>query len=194
MMQTYGFLENTASTDNDSAMKHFGRELVVRKAKLCEADKIHEVLMQAFRTLRGRGYSTQAIETAIIDTNEVRKRMDLGSHVLVAELDNEIVGTVTGIEEHESMHVCSLAVDPKYQNYGVAHKLMNRLDRIAHDKGCHKLFLCTALAMREAIRLYESLGYVMEGYLHKHFYGEDFIVFSKVIERNRRDYMQEVRE
>jgi ribosomal protein S18 acetylase RimI-like enzyme len=183
-----------ASTDKDSPTNHFRREVVIRKAKLREADRIREVLRQAFKGLEGRGYSTQAIETAIVDTNELRKRMHLGGHVLVAELDNEIIGTVTGLEEHKSMHVCSLAVDPKYQNYGVAHKLMKYLERIAHDKGCYKLFLCTAWAMKEAIRLYESLGYVKEGYLHKHFYGEDFIIFGKLIKENVMDYVQEVRE
>jgi len=155
--------------------------IVIRKAKLQDAVKIHEVLMQAFKGLEGRGYSTQAIETAIVDADEIRKRMHLGGHVLVAELGKEIIGTVTGLEEHKSMHVCSLAVNPRYQNYGVAHKLMNYLERIAHDQGCYKLFLCTAWAMKEAIRLYESLDYVKEGYLHKHFYGEDFIIFSKSI-------------
>jgi ribosomal protein S18 acetylase RimI-like enzyme len=194
VMQTHRLFQKMASTDKDSAMKHFERELVIRKASKHRADKIHDILKQAFKGLEGRGYSTQAIETAIVDTNEIRKRMHLGGHVLVAELDNEIIGTVTGLEEHKSMYVCSLAVDPKYQNYGVAHKLMNYLERIAHDKGCYKLFLCTAWAMKEAIRLYESLGYVKEGYLHKHFCGEDFIIFGKLIKENTMDYTQEVRK
>ena len=41
--------------------------IVIRKAKLQDAVKIHEVLMQAFKGLEGREYSTQAIETAIVD-------------------------------------------------------------------------------------------------------------------------------
>ena len=167
-------------------MKHFNSELIlrnviVREAKLQDADKIREVLKQAFKGLEGRGYSTQAIETAIVDVKEIKERIRLGGHVLVAEFGNEIIGTVTGLEEYKSMYVCSLAVDPKYQNCGVARQLMNCLERIAHDKGCYKLFLCTAWAMKEAIRLYESLGYVREGHLRSHFYGEDFIVFSKFI-------------
>lgn len=169
-------------------MEHLDAELilknmVIRKARLQYVSKIHGVLIEAFKGLEGRGYSAQAIEAAVVNTDEIRKRMHLGGHVLVAELDNEIIGTVTGLEEHESMHVCSLAVAPKYQSYGVAHRLMNCLERIAHDEGCYKLFLCTAWAMKEAIRLYESLGYIKEGYLHKQFYGEDLIIFSKSIAR-----------
>lgn len=163
-------------------LKHPFRELVVRRAKLREAYKIHGVLKQAFKGLEGRGYSTRAIETATVDVEEIERRMRSGGHVLLAELSNEIIGTVTGFEEHKSMHVCSLAVHPDYQNRGVARKLMESLEIIARKKRCYKLFLQTAWAMKEAIRLYESLGYVKEGNLRKHFYGEDFIVFSKFIE------------
>lgn len=170
-------------------MEHFDagsimKKTIIRKAKLQDAGKIHEVLKQAFRGLKGRGYSSWAIETAIVDAKEIERRILLRGHVLVAEVNSEIVGTVTGFEEHKSMHVCSLAVRPKYQNIGVAHKLMSSLEKLAQDMDCNKLFLCTAWAMREAIRLYESLGYIKEGYLHEHFCGEDFIVFSKLIKEN----------
>jgi len=167
-------------------------DVVLRRAESRDVDKIREVLKQAFRGLEGRGYSAQAIETAIVDAEEIKKRISLGAHVIVAELRNEIVGTVTGFEEHKSMHVCSLAVHPKYQNRGVAHQLMLHLEKTAHQKRCQKLFLCTAWAMKEAIRLYENLGYVKEGYLRNHFYGEDFIIFGKFIKRSqKRDSVQE---
>jgi ribosomal protein S18 acetylase RimI-like enzyme len=159
------------------------KNLVLREAKPQDADEIHEVLKQAFKGLEGRGYSTLAINAAIIDANEIRKRILSGGHVLAAELDNEIIGTVTGFKEHQSMHIYSLAVSPKYQRCGVARQLMTYLERIASKEGCNKLFLHTAWVMMEAIKLYESLGYVREGYLRRHFYGEDFIIFSKLIER-----------
>jgi len=173
-------------------MKHLNTEsvlgnVVVRRAKLQDAYKIHEILKQAFKRLKRRGYSTQAVEATVANIREIEKRIRLGEHVLVAEFDNEIVGTVTGFEEHKSMCVCSLAVHPKHQNRGVARQLMNHLEKIAHDEDCYKLFLCTAWAMNEAIQLYESLGYVREGYLRRHFYGEDFILFSKFIKKPKAD-------
>jgi len=161
-------------------------DAVLRRAESRDVDKIREVLKQAFRGLEGRGYSTQAIETAIVGAEEIKKRISLGAYVIVAELRNGIVGTVTGFEEHKSMHVCSLAVRPGYQNRGVGHQLMLHLEKIAHQKHCQKLFLCTTWGMKEAIRLYENLGYLKEGYLRNHFYGEDFIIFSKFIKRSQK--------
>jgi GNAT superfamily N-acetyltransferase len=75
--------------------------------------------------------------------------------------------------------VRALAVYPTYQNHGVAHQTYevlrnNRLKK----RGFTSFFLRTVWDMKEAIRPYESLGYVKEGYLRRHFYGEDFIVFS----------------
>jgi len=58
---------------------------------------------------------------------------------------------------------------------------MKYLDIFARKKDCYRLFLQAAEAKKEAIRLYESLGYVKDGYLRRHFYVEDFIVFSKFI-------------
>ncbi|MEM2954183.1 MAG: GNAT family N-acetyltransferase [Candidatus Bathyarchaeia archaeon] len=167
-------------------VKNFKKEfllthLAIRKAKLQEVDKIHEVLKQAFKGLEGRGYSTQAIKAAVVPIKEIAKRIRLGADVLVAELGDEIIGTVTGFMEHESMYVCSLAVHPAYQNLGIARQLMRSLETIARKKSCYKLFLYTGWAMKEAIGLYESLGYVREGYLSRHFYGEDLIVFSKIL-------------
>jgi len=59
---------------------------------------------------------------------------------------------------------------------------MERLEAIARSLGCHKLFLQTAWAMSEARALYESLGYQQEGYQPRHLYGEDFILYGKVLE------------
>ena len=75
-----------------------------------------------------------------------------------------------------------MAVDPASQRRGIAHSLMNRLEEIARRKNCYKLFLQTAWSMTEAITLYRKLGYEQEGYQRKHFYGEDFLMFGKMLE------------
>lgn len=176
--------EGRAAMNHPSISRDLALDKVLfRRAKLQDVEGVHEVLEHAFRGLEGRGYSTQAIEAAIVTAEEIKKRIDVGGYVTVAGIGDRIICTVTGLEEHKSMHVCSLAVHPEYQKCGVAHQLMLHLEKTAHQQNCQKLFLCTAWAMKEAIRLYESLGYIREGYLRNHFYGEDFILFSKFIKR-----------
>jgi len=157
-------------------------DLSIRRANESDAEAIHRVIEAAFRGLEGRGYSSRAIEAAIITPWEIAERLAAGGHILVAEVDGQIIGTATGLEEHESLHVCSVAVHPDYQGGGVARQLMEELEALARSLGCHKLFLQTAWAMIEAMALYESLGYQREGYQPRHFYGEDFISYGKVLE------------
>ncbi|MFQ6000418.1 MAG: GNAT family N-acetyltransferase [Anaerolineae bacterium] len=158
------------------------QDLSIRRADQGDAGAIHRVIEAAFRGLEGRGYSSVAIEAAIITPQEIAERLAEGGYVLVAEVDGQIIGTATGLEEHQSLHVCSVAVHPDCQGRGVARLLMERLEALARSLGCHKLFLQTAWAMTEAMALYESLGYQREGYQPRHFYGEDFILYGKVLE------------
>ncbi|HEY75322.1 MAG TPA: GNAT family N-acetyltransferase [Thermoflexia bacterium] len=153
----------------------------IRKARRADVEAVHRVLTAAFQGLRGRGYSERALEAAILSPQEIGRRVDEGAHVLVAEVDGQIVGTATGLEEHEALHVCSVAVHPDWQGQGIARRLMKALEEIARQRGCHKLWLQTAWAMTEAITLYERAGYRQEGYQPRQFYGEDFLVFGKVL-------------
>lgn len=153
----------------------------IRTATVKDVDAICLVLQKAFASLRGRGYSERALRAAMYPPEFVQERIERGVHVLVAETDERIVGTATGIEEHESLHVCSVAVDPVFGDQGIARCLMHTLEKIAREKNCYKLFLQTAWSMTEAIALYRKLGYEQEGYQRKHFYGEDFLMFGKVL-------------
>ena len=157
------------------------QEIKIRQARHNEAEAIHRVLDAAFRGLQGRGYSSQALEAAILPPDEISQRMANGDHVLVAEDGGQIAGTATGIEEHESLHVCSVAVHPNWQGRGIGRQLMEVLEDIARQRKCHKLWLQTAWAMTEAIALYKKVGYQVEGYQPRHFYGEDFLISSKVL-------------
>jgi ribosomal protein S18 acetylase RimI-like enzyme len=134
--------------------------------------------------MRGRGYSHHALEVAILPPEDIRQRIHRGDHVLVAEMGGTISGTATGIEEHETLHVCSVAVDPACWGQGIGRQLMRALEDIAGRQKCRKLWLQTAWSMTEAIGLYERVGFVQEGYQPCQFYGEDFLLFGKILHRD----------
>ncbi len=158
-------------------------DVIVQRAQTKDALAIHEVMKRAFKGLEGRGYSQTASETAILSPEAILARIAQdGAHVLVAMTENQIAGTAAGMEEHESLHVCSVAVDPAYQRRGIARRLMEQLEKSARQSRCHKIFLQTAWSMTEAIMLYRNLGYKQEGYQPRHFYGEDFLLFGKVLD------------
>ncbi|KXH76109.1 MAG: hypothetical protein AM326_07730 [Candidatus Thorarchaeota archaeon SMTZ-45] len=159
----------------------------IRKATLEDALAIYRVMQAAFYPLISRGYPKKAVDRTISKPWIIRDRILSASQVLIAEIGNDVVGTVTGFEEHESMRVSSFGVHPMYQCRGIGTELLETLESIAIKNGNHKLFLVTAWVMTEAIQLYQSLGYRKEGFLRSHYYGEDLIIFSKYLFREDDD-------
>jgi len=158
---------------------HLNEEVTIRDARPEDAFKIHQVLISAFEPLVSRGYSRIAVRSAIVKPWQIRKRIISGLMVLVAEDGPDIIGTITGIKGRQTMEAVSFAVQPEYQNRGIGGELLTALEHLAIDDGCNKIYALTAWSMIEAARLYHHLGYVQEGYLRSHYYGEDLIVFSK---------------
>lgn len=102
--------------------------------------------------------------------------------MLVAQQKGMIVGTVTGLVQHKTMYICSLAVLSEYQNLGIATKLLKKIEGLAKNLECNKLWLFVVpKIMVKAVGIYEKLGYEQEGYLKRHFYGEDFLLLSKLL-------------
>ena len=157
-------------------------QVTLRRARVDEAQAIHAVIAAAFHGLSGRGYS----EAAILSAEAIGQRLLGGANVLVADAGGAVVGTVTGLVEHQTLRVCSLAVHPHWQGRGVGRRLMEALEDIARQSGCRKLWLQTGWAMAEAIALYRALGYEQEGYQAQQLCGEDFCLFGKVLEDEKR--------
>ena len=154
----------------------------IRKARPEDAQSIHEVLNQAFLNISIQSYSAQALNAAIVETWKIRERIISYEPVIVAEYDDQIVGTISGHKEHMSMKVISFAVHPQFQRRGIGMQLLEELETLARTYRCYKIFLFTAWSMMDAARLYITLGYEKEGYLRKQFYGEDLVIFGKCLE------------
>lgn len=84
-----------------------------------------------------------------------------GGNIFFAQLDDEIVGTVT-IMHHQS-HVCELskmAVTESYQGKQVGKKLLETAINFAKQKQYDKMILFSSTKLEKAVRLYESRGFI----------------------------------
>jgi len=157
-------------------------QTAVRRARLGDVEGIYNVIKLAFEDYRKIGYREAAIQSAIVSRSEIKRRINT-ELMLVAETDKQIVGTVTGAIECESMNVKTLATHPSFQNLGVGTKLMEEIEEEAVEVGCCKISLFTTPVMESAIHLYEKLGYEREGVLKKQFHGIDLIAFGKILRK-----------
>jgi RimJ/RimL family protein N-acetyltransferase len=93
--------------------------------------------------------------------------------VFVAELDGELVGRLSlARDQHPaSGHVADLGlmVGGRYRRQGVGRALMEAAAEWARESGVSKLELHVFPWNEPAIALYESLGYVKEGYRKNHY-------------------------
>ena len=91
---------------------------------------------------------------------------DPSQHLLVAEADGRIVGTVHLVVIPHLSRSCkpsglleSMVVDEAYRRKGVGAALLREVQRLAREAGCYKLALSSNLARRGAHRFYSRLGW-----------------------------------
>ena len=80
--------------------------------------------------------------------------------LLLVRVDGEPAG-LGGVRHLNTpvAEVKSMYVEPRYRKAGVARRLLNELERIAAERGCHAARLDTSDYLTGAIALYRSAGY-----------------------------------
>ncbi len=132
-------------------------DVAVRFATKADSPDIAWVLLQAFGGIREH-YTVQAFEVVTPAPDEVEKRFAEGP-MWVAELGDEIVGTVSLTTEPEGLYVRSMAVLPEAQGHGIGHKLLDALHEHAANSEVDRIFLFTLPFQKGARAIYEGLGY-----------------------------------
>lgn len=134
-----------------------GVEVIVRLAGEKDTDDISRILLQAFGVFRPF-YTEEAFEQVTPGPDQVRGRFAEGP-TWVAELDGEVVGTVSLTTEPEGLYVRSMAVLPKAQGKGIGHKLLEAVDEYAAGSDQERIFLYTTYFVPGAKEMYEKHGY-----------------------------------
>lgn len=89
---------------------------------------------------------------------ELRKNKDVAS-LMVARLDNLLVGYVCYWLIFKEIHIMNLAVHQDFRNQGIGEALIRTALREAKEKGGERATLEVRESNMPAIRLYEKLGF-----------------------------------
>lgn len=120
-------------------------------------------------TYKVSGWTTETMESLKEDAKE--------KHIVVAESDGVIVGSVRFWTVAGVCVIRLLSVSPSHQGQGVGKALMREIERVATD--AHKLYACTMLRTPRNIQFFLSLGYRAETILPNHYDHLDLICFAK---------------
>jgi N-acetylglutamate synthase-like GNAT family acetyltransferase len=130
---------------------------LVRLAKAEDAEAIASVMFRAFTEYRDL-YTPEGFAATAIPDEEVLSRMRQGP-VLVALIDEEIVGTASVVKKDDSLYVRGMAVLPEKRGNRIGELLLAQIEKYAVGEGCKRLFLSTTPFLDRAIRLYEKFGF-----------------------------------
>jgi GNAT superfamily N-acetyltransferase len=109
------------------------------------------------------GYPTEA---SAVPGRLARMRVETGQHILVAEIDGQVVGTATVIVRHlitrESPlgRLASVVVLDGRRSQGIGGALVDEAERICRDAGCGVIEVTSAGYRDRAHEFYRRRGYV----------------------------------
>jgi len=91
---------------------------------------------------------------------EIQKKLNRDPDLfLVAELNEEIIGTVIGGYDGRRGIIYHLAVHKNVREQGVGAMLMNEVEKRLQAKGCVKCYLLVVADNENAIQFYENRGW-----------------------------------
>ena len=164
-----------------------GKELVIRKAVREDASNIIDYTKTVFGETT---YLTRTPEEFLITVEEEEKFIEETNKknnciFLVAEVDNEIVGTLTfsASSSHRTRHIgeFGMSVKKAYWGLGIGSNLLAYLIDWARETGViRKINLKVREDNVRARTLYEKFGFKTEGIITRYFYIEG--KFYNVIE------------
>ena len=115
------------------------------------------------------GWTTETIESLKEDARE--------KHVLVAEAQGAIVGSVRFWTVAGVCVIRLLSVSPTHQRQGTGKALIREIERVTTN--AHKFYACTMLRTPRNILFFMNLGYKAETILPDHYDHLDLICFAK---------------
>ena len=115
------------------------------------------------------GWTTETLESLKDDARE--------KHILVAEAEGEIIGSVRFWTVAGVCVIRLLSVSPTSQSRGVGKALIREIERTTTD--AHKIYACTMLRTARNVRFFLNLGYKAETILPDHYDHLDLICFAK---------------
>ena len=115
------------------------------------------------------GWTTETLESLKEDARE--------KHILVAEEEGTIVGSVRFWTVAGVCVIRLLSVSPTSQSRGVGKALIREIERTTTD--AHKIYACTMLRTARNVQFFLNLGYKAETILPDHYDHLDLICFAK---------------
>lgn len=131
--------------------------MYLRKAMIEDVPRICQLIIDSFNLFIGEGYSEEGKEEfyRFVNPYAVRKRMEMDNQMIVAQINEEIVGV---IDRRENNHISLFFVDQNYLNLGIGKKLFNKAVELIRNVDSEAEYI-TVNSSPYALEIYRKLGF-----------------------------------
>lgn len=136
-------------------------DIKIRMARPEDAYAISALIYDSFVEEKHH-YTEKVFAYSTPDPLIIQERI-MNKTVWVADINNEIIATVSGVCQGYGFYIRSLAVDKNERRTGLAKALMRYMEKIALQNNCKHIHLTTTSFLAAALKLYESLGFYQYG-------------------------------
>lgn len=129
--------------------------ITIRDAVIEDIDTILTIQKKAF-LFQAKKYDDFDMPP-MIETHEDVKKVLKSQTILVAVMDDQIVGSIRLIKNGTEGEVRRLSVDDDWQGNGIGHMLMDIIE--LQDQSITRLWLLTGAKSYKSINMYKKFGY-----------------------------------
>lgn len=149
LLERYGYTYSFSEATFEAKAKAMPsvENLYIRPYMEIDQEPLIDILSVAFGDIR-----EESMELIVYNTTVPGRKM------WVAELDGEIVGTVSSAKEGDTQWVTALAVHPNKQGKGIGTALIKWVQDFAFRNGDKKIMLDVEIENERALAVYEKAG------------------------------------
>lgn len=167
---------NSTITENLAVKKlKNNKELIIRPCNIDDAEKMLEYVKAVSNETDNLLFSGDEIKLTVEEERRVILNINVNENVILflGLVDDEIVSLVQTARFHQkrASHNCDLAISvrKKYWNLGVATQMMQHIIPAAKEDGIKTVSLGVNAENKNAIKLYEKIGFDYVG-VHKNYF------------------------
>lgn len=113
--------------------------------------------------------------------SKISKNIQEGRVYLAAKEKNNIVGFLIGYFDAGTFWIDYVGIANEHRKKGISSMLMNFLEKFVQKEKAHKIWCDTRISNKEAIALFKKLKFKKVGLFRKHWYGQDFYFWEKIL-------------
>ena len=154
-------------------------DLAIRRADKNDALELSKLYTQVWDEQKGK-FPDELLKARQPDEKEMIKWLEKELY-FIASHHNKTIGVIGCKIQYNTCKAIHMVIAKEYRGKGIGTLLLDMLEHYSKNSNLTKIWFDTSTRLIQAIEFYKKRGYREVGILHKHLWGEDIILFEKIL-------------